>query len=85
MLRNYKYTLSLIPALFVIAGNLLGGWYVALNTIFSLGVLAVLENFVPENKKNDFNEKDFFPDALLFVHVFAQVICITVQHFQYSI
>jgi alkane 1-monooxygenase len=74
-MRNYKYTLSLLPACFVIAGNLAGGWYVALNAVFSLGILALLENIVPEDKSNDADEGQLFPDALLYAHVLFQILC----------
>ncbi|MFI5218565.1 MAG: alkane 1-monooxygenase [Bacteroidia bacterium] len=89
MLRNYKYSLSLVPAVFVITGNLLGGWWVALNTVFSLGLLVVLENFVPENKDNRTDDNQLFPEALLFIHVLMQVICLatlfrSISHFNYS-
>ncbi|MBL0342576.1 MAG: hypothetical protein IPP71_17770 [Bacteroidetes bacterium] len=74
--RNYKYLWSLTPSLFVIAGNLSGGWWVALNVAFSLGVLAVLEIFIPEDKSNQTEETDWFPDGILLMHVFTQVICL---------
>lgn len=74
-MRNYKYSLSLLPACFVIAGNLAGGWFVALNTVFSLGILALLENIVPEDKSNDADKGQLFPDALLYMHVVMQLLC----------
>jgi alkane 1-monooxygenase len=74
--RNYKYLLSVVPAILVITGNMLGSWWVAMNVVFSLGVLAILENFVPEDKDNSISETDWFPDALLMVHVINQVICL---------
>lgn len=74
--RNYKYLLSVIPAILVIAGNLTGGWWVAMNFVFSLGILALLENFVAEDKDN-FNEANhWFPDSLLMLHVMTQVLCL---------
>jgi alkane 1-monooxygenase len=76
MKRNHKYVLSLIPGLMVLTGNLLGGWWVLLNTFFSLGVLAILENFVHEDKDNEAEEEDWFPDGLLVAHVILQTICI---------
>lgn len=74
-MRNYKYSLSLLPACFVITGNMMGGWYVALNTVFSLGILALLENLVPEDKSNEADEGQLFPDALLYMHVVMQLLC----------
>lgn len=90
MKRNYKYSLSLVPGIMVITGNLLGGWWVSLNICFSLVFLALLENIVPEDKNNEMNEDDWFPDGLLVSHVFLQTLCImsavwTVLHFDYSV
>lgn len=90
MKRNYKYSLSLVPGIMVITGNLFGGWWVSLNTFFSLFFLALLENIVPEDKDNDMNEADWFPDGLLLSHVVLQTLCIisvvwSVIHFDYSI
>lgn len=75
--RNYKYLWSLTTGIIVITGNLLGGWWVAMNTIFSLGILAVLENFVPNDKSNESEEDDWFPDGLLISHVGMQVLCLS--------
>lgn len=75
-LRNYKYLWSLVPGLFVIAGNLAGGWWVVMNTVFSFGVLAVLENFVVEDKDNTAEENSWFPDFILMLHVLLQTAAI---------
>lgn len=74
-MRNYKYSLSLLPACFVITGNMAGGWFVSMNTVFSLGILALLENVVPEDKNNDADNGQLFPDALLYLHVGFQLLC----------
>lgn len=74
--RNYRYLWSLTTGTMVIAGNLLGGWWVAMNTIFSLGILAVMENFVPDDKSNETEEEGWFPDGLLLAHVVVQVFCL---------
>lgn len=75
--RNYRYLWSLTTGIFVITGNLLGGWWVAMNTVFSLGILAVLENFVPDDKSNETEEEGWFPDGLLIGHVVMQVMCLS--------
>ena len=87
--RNYKYLWSLTPAILVIAGNLLGGWWVSLNVIFSLGILAILENFIHEDKSNDVEESQWLPDSILVLHVLTQLFCLStmiysVNHFNYS-
>jgi alkane 1-monooxygenase len=74
--RNYKYAWSLLPAVLVITGNLLGGMWAGLNMAFSLGVLALLEWFVPEDKSNQSDRDDWFPDSLLYAHVIMQVGCL---------
>ncbi|HEX5003417.1 MAG TPA: alkane 1-monooxygenase [Bacteroidia bacterium] len=74
--RNYKYILSLIPGLLVVTGNLLGGAWVAANTIFSLGVLGLVEWVAPEDKNNDSKRNDWFPDLLLYCHVGLQLIAL---------
>ena len=77
MIRNYKYLLSLTTAIVVIAGNLLGSWWVAGNLVFSLGILAMLEKFVRSNYDNRFDNDEFLPDTILFLHVLMQVLCLS--------
>ncbi len=76
MQRNYKYLLGLLPGLLVIAGNLAGGWWVAANAVFSLIILALLETLLTENRSNEVDQNTFFPDAILYMHVSIQVLCI---------
>lgn len=73
MKRNYKYLLSLFPALLIVFCNLKGGWWVAGNAVFSLLILAVLERFVANDKTNDEDSNIFFPDLILHLHVLLQV------------
>jgi alkane 1-monooxygenase len=40
-----------------------------------LGVLAILENFVVEDKSNAVDENSWFPDGLLVAHFLLQIIC----------
>jgi alkane 1-monooxygenase len=74
--RNYKYLWSLVPPLLVIGGNLAGGYWVAANFVFSLGLLAILERWVPENTSNQQNSTSWFPNGLLWIHVMLQTLCI---------
>ena len=88
--RNYKYLCSLLPGFLVIAGNLAGGWWVVTNTIFSLGILAILENFVKEDKDNSVDESVWFPDAILFMHVILQTAALgsmiwSLQHHNFNL
>ncbi len=72
--RNYKYFWSLLPGLCVVSGNLAGGWWVLTNFVFSIGILAFIEWFFPEDKHNETDDSDFIPDSILILHVFMQVI-----------
>jgi len=74
--RNYKYVWSLLPALLVLVGNLMGGWWVALNAIFIFLFLTILEVFMPEDASKEQDSNAWFPDALLFVHAALQTLCI---------
>lgn len=90
MRRNYKYIWSLLPGILVILGNLLGGWWVASNAVFVFLILTVLEIFLPVDPSNEQHAEDWFPDALLFVHVMVQTTSLvtlfwTLEHFEYSL
>ena len=75
--RNYKYFWSLLPGIMTVAGNLAGGWWVLSNLVFSLGFLAFLEWFFPEDKKQDVNASAFVPDLILVLHFVMQVFSLT--------
>lgn len=75
--RNYKYFLSLLPGIAVIFGNVMGGWWGISNFIFSLGVLALVECFTPEDKSNEELSNDFLPNTVLILHVLTQVLALT--------
>jgi alkane 1-monooxygenase len=75
VIRNYRYSLSLIPPVLTAAGNMAGGWLTGLNAFFSLIVLALLERLLPEDTDNRTDQNDFFPDLLLYLHVGMQMIC----------
>ena len=63
-MRNYKYFWSLTPGLMVVLGNIAGGWWGMSNFIFSLGLLAFIEWFFPEDKNNVPSDSDFIPDFI---------------------
>lgn len=81
--RNYKYFWSLLPGLVTISGNLAGGWWGISNLIFSLGILAFIEWFFPEDRSQEHEDSSFIPDMILMLHAFLQV-CALVSFF-YSI
>ncbi len=68
------YLWSLFPAVLVILGNMMGGWWVALNAVFSLVILVFLEKLLPENKENDSEVNVFLPNMLLQLHVLMQLL-----------
>ena len=76
-MRNYKYFWSLTPGAAVIFGNLAGGWWGMSNFIFSLGLLAFIEWFFPEDKNNPADESAFIPDFILVLHVVMQIAALS--------
>ncbi|MFM7176562.1 MAG: alkane 1-monooxygenase [Bacteroidota bacterium] len=76
MKRNYKYAWSLLPAILVLVGNILGGWWVALNAAFVFLFLTLLEFFLPDDVSNEQDSNAWFPDVLLFIHAALQTLCI---------
>ncbi|MBK6445416.1 MAG: alkane 1-monooxygenase [Bacteroidetes bacterium] len=75
--RNYKYFWSLLPGVLTIMGNLLGGWWVLSNLIFSIGFLALVEWFMPEDKSQEHSASPFIPDLILVLHALLQVLSLT--------
>src|SRR5262245_36985666 len=76
-MRNYKYFWSLMPGAAVVFGNLAGGWWGMSNLVFSLGVLAFIEWFFPEDKNNEPGNSDFIPDFILALHLFVQIAALS--------
>ncbi len=77
MNRNYKYFWSLTPGIAVIFGNLMGGWWGISNFVFSIGVLAFIEWFFPEDKTNSSEDSSFIPDFILVLHVLMQILALS--------
>lgn len=77
-LRNYLYTLSLVPGVLVVYGNLHSGMmYAAINLLFSLVVLGCIDALNPSvlSQQNS-GKQDVIPNALLVLHVLLQVCCV---------
>lgn len=77
-LRNYAYSLSLLPGLLVVYGNMHGGaWYAAANLLFSLVVLGLVDAFNPSvfSQQNS-GKADAIPNLILWLHVLLQIACI---------
>jgi alkane 1-monooxygenase len=75
-MRNYKYFWSLLPGLITVAGNLAGGWWSFSNFVFSLGLLAFIEWFFPEDLDNAHEEGSFIPELVLLLHFIVQTAAI---------
>ncbi len=84
-MRNYKYFWSLTPGIAVVFGNIAGGWWGMSNFIFSLGILAFIEWFFPEDKNNDASGSAFIPDFILVLHVALQTLAITSLFYAISV
>ncbi|HNQ62298.1 MAG TPA: alkane 1-monooxygenase [Bacteroidia bacterium] len=76
--RNLKYLWSLLPGILTIAGNYLGSWWAISNFIFSLMVLAILEQLLPEDKSNQAESDSGIPDAILCTHFLFQILSLAV-------
>lgn len=76
MLRNLRYGISFLPAVLVVTGNLLGGYYTLLNPVFVLGFLAFIEWFLPNLEKNDDTGSATLPNFWLGLTVFVQLLCL---------
>ena len=74
--RTIGYFGSLFPIILVIIGNLLGGWYTFLNTLFSFVFLVVADWFFSENRKKPIITNSFIPNSVLLTHVFFHSLAI---------
>lgn len=91
--RNYAYFLSLLPAVAVCYGNVVGGVY-SLNGVYVLLLLAVFEWILPQLKSNQHtSNQSIIPKLVLFLHPIAQLACLfsffyglksNVLHHQYA-
>ena len=69
-----RYTLSFLPVLIAIAGNLLGGFWAAGNIVFSLGFMVAIDWFAPEDKKKMPHRESKLPDVVLLFSVFIHTL-----------
>ncbi|MCU0441848.1 MAG: alkane 1-monooxygenase [Bacteroidia bacterium] len=76
--RNLLYSLSLLPGILVVYGNLHSGtWYAAANLIFSLIVLGMIDWMSkPLLSDQHSGEHDTTPNLILGLHVPLQIACI---------
>lgn len=67
-MKSFRYLLSLIPSLLVIFGNLAGGNWVWLNSIYCLIVMVAMDWLSGENSKNN-HATDSVPNLIMILHV----------------
>lgn len=65
MRSGWTYLLSTVPGLLAIGGNLLGGWYTLMTTVFCFGILAVLDMALKQDKRKNQIEADWIPNLVL--------------------
>ncbi len=85
MFRNLGYLWSLLPGVITISGNLLGGYWVVGNLVFSLVFLSAIEWFMPENKSNTHSESSFVPSLILYFHVILQLLSLSSLFYSFSV
>ncbi len=72
-LRNISYLASVIPGLLAIVGNVKGGYWTLSAAAFALVILGLVEWFAGKDRKNNHTEnRDPFPEFILFLHVAVQ-------------
>jgi alkane 1-monooxygenase len=74
--RNLNYFWSLLPGVLTVAGNLLGGPWVFANAFFTLGLLAAVEWFIPEDTSNQYTEDSLLPNLIMVLHVLLQLAAV---------
>ena len=78
MQTGWRYLPSVIPGIIVIAGNLLGGGWAWSNTLFTLGILPLLDIMGWNNKKdNPTHEDSTIPDLILLLNVLLHTAAIS--------
>lgn len=71
-----SYLWALFPSILVITGNLLGGWWVLSNAVFTLVILGILEAFLPKNDVNAPNDNEVLPNIILRLALVFQTLSI---------
>ncbi|MBK9730149.1 MAG: alkane 1-monooxygenase [Chitinophagaceae bacterium] len=74
--NSLRYFLSLTPGAFVIAGNLLGGWWSISNIIYTMLLLIGIEYLTKENKKVNDVDDGTVPNVVLSLHVLFHTLTI---------
>lgn len=75
-MNGWRYTLSIVPGLLVVAGNLLGGPWSWTNAIFTLGLLPILDWIGPKNKEYQPTPSATVPNFILLLNVLLHTAAI---------
>lgn len=73
---SLRYFLSLTPGTLVIAGNLAGGWWSVMNTVYTMLLLIGIEKLTKENKKVQDTNDGTVPNIVLSLHVLFHTVSI---------
>lgn len=74
--KIFYYTLSTHPLLFVVAGNLLGGWFSLMNLFYGLVLATAFERFLGKEDKLENNISGKAPDIVLLWQALSHIIAI---------
>ncbi|MEO6167858.1 MAG: alkane 1-monooxygenase [Chitinophagales bacterium] len=74
--NSLRYFLSLTPGALVIAGNLAGGWWSVMNTIYTMILLIGIEKLTKENRKVHDIDDGTVPNIVLSLHVLIHTVSI---------
>lgn len=68
--------MSIVPGLLVLSGNLMGGAWSWSNTLFTLGLLPIIDWIGPRNKRNQPIERATVPNLVLLINVLLHAAAI---------
>jgi alkane 1-monooxygenase len=76
MIRQWSYAFCLLPFALTLAGNLTGDWWAGANLFFIVGVLGLLEWWVPADTSNQAEHDGRLPDFWLAMAVPCTLLAI---------
>ncbi|MBC8043721.1 MAG: fatty acid desaturase, partial [Rhizobacter sp.] len=74
--HSLRYSVSLVPSLLVIAGNISGGYWTLLNTLFTLFFLVITDWFFADETLQPVPHSAFIADAITILHVLTHTLSI---------
>ena len=73
---SWRYALSLVPGIVVLAGNLLGGGWAWGNVLFTLGLLPIIDVMGLKDKRDNPAEEAGIPNLILLLNVLLHTAAI---------